>query len=229
VFGADHGCYGKRMKAAVSALSDGRVPLDIKLTQLVRLMKGGQEFKMSKRAGTFITLRDVIDQVGPDVTRFVMLMRKNDATLDFDFDKAMEQSKDNPVFYVQYAHARVTSALRRAAEAGFATDDASLADAPVKELTHPDELGLLKKLAEWPRQVESAAQAHEPHRIAFYLYELASGYHALQHRGKLSDDMRFVRTDAPEVTKARLAMIRSTSVVIAAGLGILGVTPVEDM
>jgi len=229
VFGADHGGYVKRMKAAVSALSDGRVPLDIKLTQLVRLMKGGQEFKMSKRAGTFVTLRDVIDQVGPDVTRFVMLMRKNDATLDFDFDKAMEQSKDNPVFYVQYAHARVTSALRRAAEAGFATDDASLADAPVKELTHPDELGLLKKLAEWPRQVESAAQAHEPHRIAFYLYELASAYHALQHRGKLSDDMRFVRTDAPEVTKARLAMIRSTSVVIAAGLGILGVTPVEDM
>ena len=229
VFGADHGGYVKRMKAAVSALSDGRVPLDIKLTQLVRLMKGGQEFKMSKRAGTFVTLRDVIDQVGPDVTRFVMLMRKNDATLDFDFDKAMEQSKDNPVFYVQYAHARVTSALRRAAEAGFATDDASLADAPIKELTHPDELGLLKKLAEWPRQVESAAQAHEPHRIAFYLYELASAYHALQHRGKLSDDMRFVRTDAPEVTKARLAMIRSTSVVIAAGLGILGVTPVEDM
>ncbi len=229
VFGADHGGYVKRMKAAVSALSDGRVPLDIKLTQLVRLMKGGQEFKMSKRAGTFVTLRDVIDQVGPDVTRFVMLMRKNDATLDFDFDKAMEQSKDNPVFYVQYAHARVTSALRRAAEAGFAIDDASLADAPVKELIHPEELGLLKKLAEWPRQVESAAQAHEPHRIAFYLYELASAYHALQHRGKLSDDMRFVRTDAPEVTKARLAMIRSTSVVIAAGLGILGVTPAEDM
>ncbi|MSU89787.1 arginine--tRNA ligase [Rhodobacteraceae bacterium 2CG4] len=229
VFGADHGGYVKRMKAAVSALSDGRVPLDIKLTQLVRLMKGGQEFKMSKRAGTFVTLRDVIDQVGPDVTRFVMLTRKNDATLDFDFDKATEQSRDNPVFYVQYAHARVCSALRRAAEAGFATDDAALADAPVRDLADPDELALLKKLGEWPRQVEGAAQAHEPHRIAFYLYDLASAYHALQHRGKLDPDLRFVRADVPEVTRARLAMIRATAVVIAAGLGILGVTPVEDM
>ncbi|MHA3976561.1 arginine--tRNA ligase [Halovulum sp. GXIMD14794] len=229
VFGADHGGYVKRMKAAVSALSGGRVPLDVKLTQLVRLMKGGEEFKMSKRAGTFVTLRDVIDQVGPDVTRFVMLTRKNDAPLDFDFDKALEQSKDNPVFYVQYAHARVHSALRRAEAEGFATDDAALADAPIKELTRPEELALLKKLGEWPRQVDSAALAHEPHRIAFYLYDLASAYHSLQHQGKLDAEMRFVRPDAPEATKARLALIRTTSVVIAAGLGILGVTPVEDM
>ncbi|WP_112321463.1 arginine--tRNA ligase [Oceanibium sediminis] len=229
VFGADHGGYVKRMKAAVSALSDGKVPLDIKLTQLVKLWKDGQPFKMSKRAGTFVTLRDVVEQVGPDVTRFVMLTRKNDAPLDFDFAKALEQSKDNPVFYVQYAHARVTSALRRGAEAGLAVSDAALQDADLSYLQTADELALLRKLGEWPRIVDSAAQAHEPHRIAFYLYEVASAYHALQHQGKIDPALRFVLADAPEQSAARLALIRATAVVIAAGLGILGITPKEDM
>ncbi len=229
IFGADHGGYVKRMKAAVSALSDGKVPLDIKLTQLVRLFKGGEPFKMSKRAGTFITLRDVVDQVGPDVTRFTMLTRKNDAPLDFDFDKAMEQSKDNPVFYVQYAHARIASVLKKSAEAGFDTSDATLAANDLAPLGHPLELAVARKLAEWPRLVEAAARAHEPHRVAFYLYELASDFHSLQHLGREEPEFRFLREDAPEATKARLSLIRATAIVIATGLGILGVTPVDEM
>ena len=225
VLGADHGGYVKRMKAAVAALSGGAVPLDIKLCQLVRLFKGGEPFKMSKRAGTFVTLRDFVEQVGPDVTRFFMLTRKNDAPLDFDFDKALEQSKDNPVFYVQYAHARAESVLRR----GGSPDDGALAAADVGLLGTPGELGLLRKIAEWPRQVEVAAQSHEPHRIAFYLYDLASEFHALQHQGKLEPELRFVRDDAPALSRARLALVRATQVVIAAGLGILGVTPMDEM
>jgi arginyl-tRNA synthetase len=229
VLGADHGGYVKRLKAVVDALSGGRVPLDVKLCQLVRLMKGGQEFKMSKRAGTFVTLRDVVAEVGRDVTRFVMLTRKNDEPLDFDFEKVMEQSKDNPVFYVQYAHARAQSVLARGASAGFATDDGSLAAADLAPLEDPRERGLVRKIAEWPRQVALAAQAHEPHRIAFYLNDLAGEFHALQHQGKLDPALRFVREDAPETTRARLALVRATQVVIAAGLGILGVTPVNEM
>ncbi|MEM9793624.1 MAG: arginine--tRNA ligase [Pseudomonadota bacterium] len=229
VFGADHGGYVKRMKAAVQALSEGRVPLDIKLTQLVRLYKDGVPYKMSKRAGTFVTLRDVVDQVGPDVTRFVMLTRKNDAPLDFDFSKALEESKDNPVFYVQYAHARIASALRRGEQTGVSVADTDLAAASVDSLTAAAELGIIRKLAEWPRLVEAAAQAHEPHRVAFYLYDLASAYHALQHQGKIDPELRFVQADSPEQTQARLAMIRSVQVVLANGLGILGVTPAEDM
>ncbi|QHQ34263.1 arginine--tRNA ligase [Algicella marina] len=226
VFGADHGGYVKRMQAAVSALSDGRVPLDIKLTQLVKLYKNGEPFKMSKRAGTFVTLRDVIDEVGADVTRFTMLTRKNDAPLDFDFAKATEQSKDNPVFYVQYAHARIASVMRKAQGD---ISDAQLAAADLSALSHEAELGLLRKAAEWPRLVESAATAHEPHRVAFYLYDLASAFHALQHLGKMEPELRFLREDAPEVTEARLALIRSVQLVIAAGLGILGVTPANEM
>ncbi len=229
VFGADHGGYVKRMKAAVSALSDGKVPLDIKLTQLVKLYKNGEPFKMSKRAGTFVTLRDVVEQVGPDVTRFVMLTRKNDAPLDFDFDKAMEQSKDNPVFYVQYAHARAHSVAKRGAQDGFDVSDAALAGADLAPLSHASEMELLRKLAEWPRLVEAAAQSHEPHRVAFYLYDLASAFHSLQHQGKIDPDLRFVRTDAPQATKARLALVRAVAVVIASGLGILGVTPADEM
>lgn len=229
VLGADHGGYVKRMRAAVAALSDNRVPLDAKLCQLVKLTKGGEPFKMSKRAGTFVTLRDVLDQVGPDVTRFVMLTRKNDAPLDFDFDKVLEQSKDNPVFYVQYAHARAHSVLQRAGEAGLATDDAALAAADLAGLGAPAELALLRKIAEWPRQVEIAAAAHEPHRIAFYLYEVASDFHALQHQGKLDPALRFIREDAPELSRARLALVRATQVVVAAALGILGVTPMDEM
>ena len=225
VFGADHGGYVKRMKAAVAALSDSRVPLDIKLTQLVKLKRGDEELKMSKRAGTFVTLRDVVDMVGADVTRFVMLTRKNDAPLDFDVDKVREQSKDNPVFYVQYAHARICSVMRKAAEVdvfpGGADDLAVLSD--------PAELALIAKLAEWPRIVESAAQSHEPHRVAFYLYDLASEFHALWNKGNAEPSLRFLQEDDPAASRGKLALIRAVSIVISNGLGILGVTPVDKM
>ena len=229
VFGADHGGYVKRMKAAVSALSEGQVPLDIKLTQLVRLFKNGEPFKMSKRAGNFVTLRDVVDQVGPDVTRFVMLTRKNDATLDFDFDKVLEQSRENPVFYVQYAHARVMSVLRRAAEAGIAADDATLRGADLARLGHEAEIALARKLAEWPRLVETAARSNEPHRIAFYLNELASEFHSLWNRGNDQPELRFLQEGDAATSQAKMALARAVSVVISAGLGILGVTPAQEM
>ncbi|MFC6688052.1 arginine--tRNA ligase [Jhaorihella thermophila] len=229
VFGADHGGYVKRMKAAVSALSDGRVPLDIKLTQLVKLWKNGEPFKMSKRAGNFVTLRDVVDQVGPDVTRFVMLTRKNDAPLDFDFDKVLEQSRENPVFYVQYAHARVMSVMRKAAEAGIAADDATLRAADLSKLSHEAEIAVAKKLAEWPRLVEIAARLHEPHRIAFYLYELAGDFHALWNRGNDLPELRFLQEGDAATSQAKMALARAVAVVISAGLGILGVEPAQEM
>lgn len=229
VFGADHGGYVKRMKAAVSALSDGQVPLDIKLTQLVKLWKNGEPFKMSKRAGNFVTLRDVVDQVGPDVTRFVMLTRKNDAPLDFDFDKVLEQSKDNPVFYVQYAHARVCSVLRKAHEAGITADDAVLAQADLTKLSHEAEISVAKKLAEWPRLVELAGRTNEPHRVAFYLYELASELHALWNRGNELTELRFIQEGDEATSQAKIALARAVAVVISAGLGILGVTPAQEM
>lgn len=225
VFGADHGGYVKRMKAAVSALSGGTVPLDIKLCQLVKLYKNGEPFKMSKRAGTFVTLRDVVDQVGPDVTRFVMLTRKNDAPLDFDFDKAVEQSRENPVFYVQYAHARVNSVLRKAAEAGIDTD----ATPDLTLLDHPAELALAGKLAEWPRLVETAARTNEPHRVAFYLYELAGDFHGLWNKGNDETGLRFIQDDNHAASVAKIALARAVAIVIAAGLGILGVTPADEM
>ena len=228
VFGADHGGYVKRMKAAVSALSDGRVPLDVKLTQLVKLYKNGAPFKMSKRAGTFVTLRDVVDQVGPNVTRFHMLTRKNDAPLDFDFDKVLEQSKDNPVFYVNYAYARVNSAVGKAA-AFTDVSGKTLAGVDLSGLTHDAELTLIKKLAEWPRLVEIAAKGHEPHRIAFYLYDLASDFHALYHQGNADAALRFVQEGDPDTTQAKIALIRAVAIVILHGLGILGVTPAEEM
>ena len=229
VFGADHGGYVKRMKAAVAALSDGRVPVDIKLTQLVKLWKNGEPFKMSKRAGNFVTLRDVVDQVGPDVTRFHMLTRKNDAPLDFDFDKVLEQSKDNPVFYVQYAHARVQSVLRKAVEAGVAVDHASLAAADLAGLAHEAELKLARQIAEWPRLVEIAARGNEPHRIAFYLYDLASDVHSLWNRGNDDPSLRFLQAGDSGITQAKIALISAAAVVISAGLGILGVTPADEM
>lgn len=229
VFGADHGGYVKRMKAAVSALSNGKVPLDIKLAQLVRLFKDGAPFKMSKRAGNFVTLRDVVDQVGPDVTRFVMLTRKNDAPLDFDFDKVLEQSRENPVFYVQYAHARVMSVMRRAAEAGISADDATLTGADLAAISHEAELTVAKKLAEWPRQVEIAARTNEPHRIAFYLYELAGDFHALWNRGNELTGLRFIQEGDTATSQSKMALARAVSVVISAGLGILGVTPAQEM
>ena len=229
VFGADHGGYVKRMKAAVSALSDGKTPLDIKLTQLVKLYKNGAPFKMSKRAGTFVTLRDVVDQVGPDVTRFVMLTRKNDAPLDFDFDKVLEQSRENPVFYVQYANARVHSVLRKARDAGMAPEAGAPSQADLAKLDHAAELAVAKKLAEWPRLVEIAARTHEPHRVAFYLYELAGEFHTLWHRGNDLPELRFLQEGDRDTSLAKIALARAVSVVISAGLGILGVTPVEEM
>jgi arginyl-tRNA synthetase len=229
VLGADHGGYVKWLKAVVGALSGNRVPLEVKLIQLVKLWKGGQPFKMSKRAGTFVTLRDVVEQAGRDVTRFVMLTRKNDAALDFDFDRVLEQSKDNPVFYVQYAHARIRSVMRRAAEAGIDVSDAALAAADHARLDHPAEIALARKVAEWPRLVEIAARGQEPHRIAFYLYELASELHGLWNRGNEDTSLRFLQEGDAATSQAKIALARATGVVISAGLGILGVTPAEDM
>ncbi|MBY6153076.1 arginine--tRNA ligase [Vannielia litorea] len=228
VFGADHGGYVKRMKAAVAALSEERVPLDVKLIQLVKLFKDGQEFKMSKRAGTFVTLRDVVDEVGADVTRFVMLTRKNDAPLDFDFAKALEQSKDNPVFYVQYAHARVRSVMRKAEAAGWKLDQITILDQDLDTL-HEAELPVARKLAEWPRLVEIAAKGHEPHRIAFYLYELAQAFHALWNRGNDTPELRFFQEGNEGASLPKIALAKAVSVVISSGLGILGVTPAEEM
>ena len=229
VLGADHGGYVKRMKAAVAALSDNRVPLDIKLCQLVKLYKGGEPFKMSKRAGIFVTVREVVDEVGPDVTRFVMLTRKNDAPLDFDFVRVLEQSRDNPVWYVQYAHARIRSLLARAGEAGMGVDDSTLASAELSGLVHDAELGIIRKLAEFPRLVETAAHHHEPHRVAFYLYDLASEFHSWWNRGQDEPALRVIRNDDPDLSRARLALARAVQVVISAGLGILGVTPMNEM
>jgi arginyl-tRNA synthetase len=229
VFGADHGGYVKRMKAAVSALSEGKVPLDIKLTQLVKLFKNGEEFKMSKRAGTFIMLRDLIDQVGPDVTRFVMLTRKNDAMLDFDFDKVLEQSRENPVFYVQYAHARVSSVMRKAADAGIDVSEAAIKGADLSKLDHEAELSVLRKVAEWPRLVETAARSNEPHRVAFYLYELAGDFHGLWNRGNDDHALRFIQEGDAATSQAKIALAQSVAIVIASGLGILGVNPADEM
>ncbi len=229
ILGADHGGYVKRLKAVVAALSGSRVPLDIKLIQLVKLWKNGEPFKMSKRAGTFVTLRDVIDEVGADVTRFIMLTRKNDVALDFDLAKVLDQSKDNPVFYVQYANARINSVVRRAREAGISVTDADLASADVTRLSHPSELALAAKIAEWPRLVEIAARGNEPHRVAFYLYELASDLHGHWNKGNDDASLRFFQEGDAATTTAKIALARAAGVVISAGLAILGVTPVEEM
>lgn len=231
VLGADHGGYVKRMKAVVTALSDGKAELDVRLCQLVRLLRNGEPVKMSKRSGSFVTLRDVVDEVGKDVVRFIMLTRKNDAPLDFDFAKVMEQSRDNPVFYVQYAHARICSVLRKAAEAFPDKDmsDAALATADMTPLSDAAEIGLIKFAAGWPRMVEQAALAHEPHRIAFYLYDLASEFHALWNKGNDDPSLRFMQEGDWATTASRLAMIRASAVVIASGLSVLGVEPVQEM
>ena len=229
ILGADHGGYVKRMKAAVSALSGGKVPLDIKLMQLVKLFKNGEPFKMSKRAGNFVTLRDLVEQVGADVTRFVMLTRKNDAPLDFDFDKVLEQSRENPGYYVQYAHARGCSVMRRAADLGIDVSDAALATTDLTSVQHDSEIAVVKKVAEWPRLVEIAARTNEPHRIAFYLYELASDLHSLWNKGNEIPSLRFLQEDDKATSSAKIALVRSVCVVISAGLGILGVTPAEEM
>jgi arginyl-tRNA synthetase len=230
VWGADHGGYVKRVAAAVKALTGGKGVLDVKLCQLVSLLDGGEPIKMSKRAGTFVTLRDVVDEVGKDVVRFIMLTRSNDATLDFDLQKVVEQTRDNPVFYVQYAHARACSVFRNAARdlPGVATDTADLLKAPLDALTEAEEIDLIRLMASWPRVVESAADAHEPHRIAYYLQELAAAFHGLWNKGNADADARFLVADA-DTTTARLALVRGVQNVIASGLAVLGVTPLEEM
>jgi arginyl-tRNA synthetase len=231
VWGADHGGYVKRMQAAVEALSEGRVALDVKLCQLVHLMERGEPVKMSKRAGTFVTLREVVDRVGRDVVRFIMLTRKNDAPLEFDLAKVMEQSKDNPVFYVQYAHARACSALRNA-QAAFprlGLDDSALAAAELERLIDEGELALVRLMAGWPRIVEAAAEAHEPHRVAFYLYDLAAEFHAQWNRGNDDEALRFIVSGDERLSAARLALVRAVAIVIASGLGVMGVEPVQEM
>ena len=231
VLGADHGGYVKRMSAAVAALSDRRVALDCKLCQLVKLLRGGVPVKMSKRSGEFVTLREVVDEVGVDAVRFMMLFRKNDAPLDFDLDKVIEQSKDNPVFYVQYAHARGSSVLRQAATAFPDADfsDTALAKADLQGLIDEGEIAVIKAIAQFPRIVQSAAAMHEPHRVAFYLYELASTFHAHWNRGKDHPELRFVKEDQRSLSYARVALVRSLTIALAAGLAILGVSAPEEM
>ncbi|MDP7545715.1 MAG: arginine--tRNA ligase [Alphaproteobacteria bacterium] len=231
VWGADHGGYIKRMVAAVRALSDERGHLDVRLCQMVRLLRGGKVVAMSKRSGNFVTLRELVDEVGRDVVRFMMLTRKNDAPLDFDFDAALEQSKDNPVFYVQYAHARIHSVLRRVADElpDLPLDLETLAGADLERLTDSAEIDLIKQMASWPRAVEIAAQAREPHRIAFYLNELASDFHALWNKGNAEPKLRFIMAEDRAATQARLALIQGVAFVLASGLAILGVEPLEAM
>ncbi|MEJ2626905.1 MAG: arginine--tRNA ligase [Pseudolabrys sp.] len=235
VWGADHGGYVKRMTAAVKALSDNKVDLDVKLVQLVRLLRNGEPVKMSKRAGEFVTLREVVDEVGRDAVRFDMLYRKNDAALDFDLAKVIEASRDNPVFYVQYGHARGQSVFRnaRAEMADLPAEEGArvewLKGASVSALDDPGELSLLKKIALYPRAVEAAAAAHEPHRIAFYLYELASEFHAQWTRGKDLPHLRFIIQNDPITTRARLALVQGIVIVLASGLALLGVEAPEEM
>ncbi|MGZ9093028.1 MAG: arginine--tRNA ligase, partial [Rhodoplanes sp.] len=231
VWGADHGGYVKRMTAAVAALSDKRVTLDVKLCQLVKLMRAGEPVKMSKRAGDFVTLREVVDEVGVDAVRFMMLYRKNDAPLDFDLAKVIEQSKDNPVFYVQYAHARGKSALRQAL-AAFPDIDLSaesLAEADLALLADDGELALAKMIAQYPRVIEAAAAAHEPHRVAFYLHELSSVFHSHWNRGKDQPQLRFVKSEERELTIARVALVSSLTIVLGSGLRLLGVSAPDEM
>ena len=231
VFGADHIGYISRMKAAVAALSDKKADLDIKVVNLVKLYKNGEPFKMSKRAGTFVTLRDVVDEVGRDPVRFMMLYRKNNEQLDFDFAKVTEQSKDNPVFYVQYAHARAASIFRNAAEQlpGLDLSQKALEKADLSILTDAGELDLIKRLGAFPRLIDGAAKAHEPHRVAFYLYDLASALHGQWSRGNDSPHLRFIQSNDGVATMARLALIAATKTVITSGLHILGVEAPDAM
>ena len=235
VWGADHGGYVKRMQAAVKAISGGKADLDVKLVQLVRLLRAGEPVKMSKRAGEFVTLREVVDEVGRDAVRFDMLYRKNDAALDFDLAKVIEHSRDNPVFYVQYGHARGQSVFRNAREElpdlpqAAPARAAMLKGAPLERLTDTGEVSLLRRIALYPRIIEAAAAAHEPHRIAFYLYELASEFHAHWTRGKDLPHLRFIIQNDRETTKARLALVEGIIIVLASGLDLLGVSAPEEM
>jgi arginyl-tRNA synthetase len=235
VWGADHGGYIKRMKAAVAAVGGGTAELDVKVIQLVKLLRGGEPVKMSKRSGDFVTLREVVDEVGRDAVRFMMLYRKNDAVLDFDLDKVKEQSRDNPVFYVQYGHARGQSIFRNAREvvpelSGDGTERArQLAAVDLGRLDDPAEIALMRRIAVYPRLVEAAAGAHEPHRIAFYLYELASEFHAQWTRGHDSPHLRFIIQNDPLMTMARLALVQGVVTVLASGLNLLGVGAPDEM
>ncbi len=227
VWGADHGGYVKRMKAAVSAITAKQGELDVKLCQLVRVMRNGELVRMSKRAGTFVTLREPARRGRADVVRFTMLTRKNDAPFDFDLVKATEQSRDNPVWYVQYGHARTRSVMRQATAAGIAID--GLDSAPLDRLSDAGELALIRMIAQWPRQVEAAAVAHEPHRIAFYLYDLAAAFHSHWNRGREEPGLRFVIEGDSDLTRARLALVQGIGFVIGSGLKVFGVTPVDEM
>lgn len=226
VWGADHGGYVKRMKAAVAAVTEGKGRLDVKICQLVNLMEDGAPTKMSKRAGAFVALRDAVDAVGRDVLRFVMLTRRNDAPLDFDLARVTERSRDNPVFYVQYAHARIRSVQRHAQAQGM---DGAAGEDDLRRLEAPEERALIRHVADWPRRVEEAALAHEPHRVAFALQELAASFHALWNRGNEDEGLRFVLPDDPSLCRARLAMLDAARSVLASGLAIVGVEPAEEM
>ncbi len=231
VWGADHGGYVRRMQAAVTAVTGGKGRLDVKLCQLVRLLRAGESVKMSKRAGEFATLREVVEEVGRDPIRFMMIFRKNDAPLDFDFQKVTEQSKDNPVFYVQYAHARTASIFRQTDTEvpALAKDAGALAAAPLARLVDPGEIALIRRLAEYPRVIEAAAQAREPHRVAFYLHDLASEFHAQWNRGKELPQLRFINGTDLSVTTARLALVWAVKLVLSSGLAMLGVSAPEEM
>jgi arginyl-tRNA synthetase len=235
VFGADHGGYIKRMQAAIKAVTAGKATLDVKVVQLVRLLRNGEPVKMSKRSGDFVTLREVVDEVGKDAVRFMMLYRKNDAVLDFDLAKVIEQSRENPVFYVQYGHARGHSVFRNAREVVPDLPEEAgararfLSQAAVERLNDPAELDLLRRLALYPRTVEAAAAAHEPHRIAFYLYDLASEFHALWTRGRDLPYLRFIINNDAGMTKARLALVQGIVSVLASGLAVLGVHAPDEM
>ena len=229
VWGADHGGYVKRMQAAVTAISNGNASLDVKICQLVHLFQNGEPVKMSKRAGTFVTLRDVVEEVGKDVVRFMMLTRKNDQTLDFDFAKVVEASKDNMLWYVQYAHARVQSVMTRAREEFDTSVDQVLGETDLAPLDQPVEIALIRQLASWPRLVESAAEAHEPHRVAFYLYELASAFHSWYQAGNADPALRMVKAGDRVTTRARLALTEAVGAVVASGLQVFGVEPLMEM
>ena len=229
VWGADHIGYIKRMQSAVNAITDGEAQLEVKICNLVKLMRGGEPVKMSKRAGSFITLREVVDEVGKDAVRFMMLTRKSDAPLDFDFDLVKDKSRDNPVFYVQYAHARIFSVMKNARELGWQVGDEDLADISLDGLTHEAELGLIQLLGTYPRMLAAAAQAREPHRVAFYLMDLAAAFHGLWNLGKEELALRFIQEDDKDGSMARLALIRATALTLRSGFDVIGVTPQDEL